>query len=219
MSKNQTYHEGYDAYIIDVDMERPENNREVVVNGFTDRPDEQTNTLHDGAVVAHEVFLDSFVADQYHARLVENNCSLLIKTHTACGGWFFQNDAYVAAETTAKVHCNRVEQKRSVQRHAIKNNEKRKVKHLLLRFHRPLVNKYSPSGNAEDEIDYEIYDFEYNIQYPVSVTESKTMPRKVIMLLWRVAFHEDIPRAMGPSSSAGKTDGILGKLSGLTLGA
>lgn len=176
----------YDA-IVDVDINRPERNREVMVVGFTNV--EESGVLHDGFDIFLEGNMQDFVCDRYKARHIGDN-GILIEMPAATTSYLENFGQFFKHQKHNGSICERQQEGHAIARNAILGDKQRKIKRILLCFpshivlSRHYLSKDPWSTSEELNCDLVRFDDTFSIM-------DKECPNWVCVVMWKVAVHED----------------------------
>lgn len=175
--------EDYD--VIDVDVEYPERNREVLIVGFTDVA--KDGVLHNGFdIVVPAVDMRDYLTDKYKLELVSHNELLL--TMPALHAWNLANfDKFFAHQEKYDHLCLRSKQGHDVFHNSILSEKKRLTKYLLLRFPKNHVLSTRHYADHKTELNCKIAPL---LDVSFDWKERKGIQQNTSVVYWKVSVKE-----------------------------
>jgi hypothetical protein len=190
-----------DYEVINVDAERPERNREVYVYKFTDVM--QDGILHDGFDICYNgVDFRDFRSDKLKLEIVSSYELLL--TIPSMSHWnLHESGKYFAHLETMNELCNRTKQSHDVARNAIRSDEKRMTKYLLLRFPENYILSTRFYSEHPTELHCKLVPLDTSLTLTMNNNTSKKVPHHVnVLAYWKVSVKEVHPRVVESTDDA-----------------
>jgi hypothetical protein len=205
--------------IIDVNIERPECNREVTV--FHLNSVDIDGALYDGYEITVDGDMRDVIADKYKAWLRSHN--EVVVQIPSIGTVFLNNAAFFNERMKeAKVHCARTQESHDVARNKILKDEKRQTKRLLLRFpsDKELSNTvYSPKSLG-GEIELQVVPIKTEFIIDAGDASDTTRKHKFMTTIarvsWKIAVIGKETRETKPSGNKGAAK-LLEQLSSMQI--
>lgn len=178
-----------DYDIIDVDVDYPERNREVLIVSFTDV--KKDCVLHNGFdIMIPSADMRDYLMDKYKLELVSSNELLL--TMPAVHAWNLSNfDKFFAHQEKYNHLCSRSKQGHDVFRNSILLEKKRLTKYLLLCFPENLILSTEHYSEHKTELTCKIaplLDVSFNWK------NENAIPQLANVVYWKVAVKESRER-------------------------
>ena len=172
-----------------VDIIHPERNREVVVFHFKDKVDK--GILHNGFSVEIELDFRDFMQGACSAQLISGS-EIMIKVPGQTANYAHDFALVADAEAKANRKCENLHQARSVTRNAIKEDQDRSVKHIILSFptDMALANTIYSPDLPTGMIKMDIVTTAAQIPLPNGATFDYHIHRAV----WKVHIMEEVDR-------------------------
>jgi hypothetical protein len=174
-----------DYDVIDVDVEYPERNREVLIVGFTDVAKE--GVLHNGFdIVVPAVDMRDYLTDKYKLELVSHNELLL--TMPAVHAWNLANfDKFFKHQEKYNHLCLRLKQGHDVFHNSILSETKRLTKYLLLRFPKNCALSTRHYSEHKTELTCKIAPL---LDVSFDWKNKKGIPQNTNVVYWKVSVKE-----------------------------
>lgn len=181
-----------DYDVIDVDINHPERNREVVIVKFTDVAME--GKLHNGFdILIPAVDMRDYLTDKFKLEIVSDNELLL--TMPSMHAWnIADSDKFFAHLKDVKELCPRTKQGHDVFRNALRSNKNRLSKYLLLRFPGDIVLSTQHYSDHKSELHCKIVPLMDVSFHWKKVGKSVTQTANVVY--WKVSIKEDHERVV-----------------------
>jgi hypothetical protein len=183
---------------IDVDIIHPERNREVAVFCFSEAKHE--GKLHNGIAIELEVDLRDLSDGLFGLYLLPQRRGVLLKMPGQSASYRLDHTSIKLNEGSG--HCDRVQQVRDVTRNAIKKDEDRIAKHLLLKF--PSYMEVSNSIYSPDSKDGKVS--LGMVPYPYKFRDIEMMKVRIV---WKLHIIEEQERIVEVQAETGKSQADL----------
>jgi len=146
--------------VIEVDVKKPENNREVIITQFVDV--EHQGRLRDGFEILLQADSRDYGDDLYKAQQVSSN-EILVEMPSMPAAYLenFEENFFTAQKDNQDAYCVELEKQHRVTVNTIKETKERQIKCLILRFPCNMIFDHPREGNKSLEVT--VFHKEYTI--------------------------------------------------------
>lgn len=193
-----------DVVVIDVDINRPENNREVKVIKFMNVV--KDGVMHNGFEIILDGDMQDFLADKYHGKLISDH-EVLLTIPSMNHAYLHDLESFYNKQKFYETFCPRSQESHDIARYAICADSNRQSKKLLLRFPDDLVLSaahYHAKDAPEGELNCDMIDHDAGFTW-----NGRVFVNMLYTVQWKVSILEDAKRILAQARISTKTKGAL----------